>query len=196
MSKKSEKKKSNQAKPKSATVKTVNQPKPEEPKPPAAAATNTAVNLCDDCAYEFGECEGIPKFASEADPTLKGTEADRVVECKGFRNVQDMPTADKGAADAEEPAAEEPDKPELVHAQEEPGATEEAKAADVAVMEADLDERRRKIQRFQREEDFGKCPACDRPLKRTAFNRDRDAVRCTNPRCRQYRAVVRQVKAE
>ena len=70
---------------KSAAVKTVDQRSRKNRNRRAAAATNTAVNLCDECAYEFGACEGIPKFASEADPTLKGTEADRVVECKGFR---------------------------------------------------------------------------------------------------------------
>lgn len=183
--------KSNQQKAASPTVKTVNQPKPEDQKPPAEAAL---VNLCDDCAYEFGACDGIPKFAAEGD--------DRVVECQGFRNVQNMPTAaelEKNQAAAPGPAAaEEPaqDEPELVAAEPIEGATEEEKAADAAIMAADLEERRKKVQRFQREEDLGNCSSCQRPLKRTAYNRDRDAVRCTNPRCRQYRAVVKTLKAE
>jgi hypothetical protein len=190
-------KKSNQQKPPSTTKKTVTQPKPEEPAKPTA--TNTAANLCDECAYEYGACDGIPKFASEADPTLKGTEADRVISCQGFRNVQDMPTEDQkkeppAPPSAEEPAAEPPPA-EPVHVVEKPGATAAEKKADEKTMKADL-EKRKKLQRFQREEDLGKCPACDRPLKRTAFNRNRDAVRCTNPRCRQYRAVVRNIPAE
>ena len=83
-------------------------------------------------------------------------------------------------------------KNEPVHVAPIPGATEEAKKADDRNHEGRPGRTRRKnLQRFKREEDLGKCPACDRPLKRTALNRDRDAVRCTNPRCRQYRAVVR-----
>lgn len=162
---KAEKRKNREERRKAAAV----QPKPEE-KP-------ADVNKCDDCAYEFGACEGVPKFAD-------GT--DRVIECSGFRNVQDMPTEDQ---------KKEPPPAEPVHVVEKPSATEPETKADEKTMKADL-EKRKKLQRFQREEDLGKCPACDRPLKRTAFNRNRDAVRCTNPRCRQYRAVVRNIPAK
>jgi hypothetical protein len=187
MNKKATRKK-NQQKPPAAKppkpLSPANQP-PVTPFPPAAdKPTEPAdVNKCDDCAYEFGACDGVPKFAD-------GT--DRVIECSGFRNVQDMPTEDQKKeppAPAEEPAAEP------VHVVEKPGATEPEKKADEKTMKADL-EKRKKLQRFQREEDLGKCPACDRPLKRTAFNSGRDAVRCTNPRCRQYRAVVRNIPAK
>ena len=47
--------------------------------------------------------------------------------------------------------------------------------------------------RFQAEEDFGTCQSCEGRLKRTAFNRYQDAVRCTNGRCRAYRAVVKTI---
>lgn len=230
-------KKSHQQKPPSPTVKTVVQPKPAAPGG-QAVAKNTAVNLCDDCAYEFGACDGKPKFASDNDPALKGTEADRVLECGTFVNVQAMPTADQGTPPAplakkgealvigvpvsdagrrtcdvehlrdypecfEECEKDECDgvpevqkKPELVSVVPIPGATAEGKKADAAVMAADLEARRKHLQRFHREEEFGNCAGCDKPLKRTAFNRDLDAVRCLNPRCRQFRAIVKTVKAE
>jgi len=86
------KKKGNQQKAKSATAKTVSQPKPEEP---PGAAKNSTSNLCDDCAFDFGSCEGKPKFASEFQEGLTGAEADRVVQCVTFKNVAAMPTADE-----------------------------------------------------------------------------------------------------
>jgi len=92
---KQEKKKRKQQKAASKTMKTVTQPKPEEK---AADQEAEPVNLCDDCAYEFGECEGKPKFASDQDKTLTGPAADRVVKCEAFLNVTKMPTAQEAAA--------------------------------------------------------------------------------------------------
>ena len=201
MPKDKSRKKSHQVKPASPTARTVTISKPVAPpeKPAPAPGSQTAGNLCDECAYEFGACDGKPKFASDTDPALKGTEADRVVECQTFVNVQAMPTADQG--DAPGPAAAEvaasedaTGEDELIHVIPIPGATDEAKKADAVKMAADA--RRANLQRFQREEDLGTCPACQRALKRTAFNRDRDAVRCTNPRCRQYRSIVRNIPAK
>ena len=220
-----------QQKAKSPTVKTVSQPKPEDPKP---AETPSPVNLCDDCAYEFGECEGVPKFG-------EGEGADNVVACPAFVNVASMPTADistvPGPAEpttpwnealkrldefgqsillsrADEIRAEldlrfgpsaEPTPQEIADtivkivnqiAKEEGGPSDglqdqEAEAEDLAAMEA----RRRKTQRFFQEEDLGTCQTCGQPLKRTALNRDRDAVRCVNGRCRQYRFVINTLPA-
>lgn len=148
-----------------------------------------ALNLCDGCAYEFGVCEGHPVMASEKDPTI-GSINDRVIECATFVDVKFMPTVDelkKAAARGEA----------IIKAEE-----HIAERAEAAVNTAPDAERlaavkaRANIQRFKRNEDWGKCPACDRPLKRTAFNRTSDAIRCVNPRCRQYRQTVKQVKAE
>jgi len=101
--KRKRKEKRKQQKAVSKTMKTVIQPKQEETPlgpPEAAPATPPPVNLCDNCAYEFGECEGKPKFASELDETLTGPAADRVVKCEGFLNVAEMPTAQEAAAKA------------------------------------------------------------------------------------------------
>lgn len=232
-----------QQKAKSPTVKTVTQPKPEDqptetPSPP--------VNLCDDCAYEFGECEGKPKFGKEG-------ALDNVIECPAFINVEKMPTAQEAAATT--PFAEalkrldksgqallndrsvkiihEADRrfgPEVAVTQDEmadilvqivqeiiqnegngsPNITTQEdelekvqdkaeeeddarRAAEEAEEEAELEARQMKTQRFFREEDFGPCQSCNRPLKRTALNRDLDAVRCVNGRCRQYRFIIRTI---
>lgn len=183
--KKERREKRKQQKPASPTVRTVVQPKPEKP-----------VNLCDDCVYEYGSCEGTPKFASETD--------DRVVECQGFRPVDDVPP-DQGQAAApgpaaapdQEPPADEPppadqgdqgpqgDEPELIHAQEKEGATEEGKAEDI---------KRAPIDRFAKDTtDYGPCPSCGAPLKRTAYSRYVDAIRCTKGGCPNYRNIVKTV---
>ena len=206
-----------QQKAKSTTVKTITQPKPTEP-PASDQAPPPPVNLCDDCAYEFGECEGVPKFAQE-----EGSD-DRVVECAAFVNVAKMPTADQGKKEPPGPAAAEgearvcdiehlgnyPDcfrdcpkdecdgKPVAQPSQEEEGAVEEEAvegetAEERAAREADLEARRQKTQRFYKEEDFGTCQSCGQPLKRTAFNRERDAVRCVNGRCNQYRFIIKTI---
>lgn len=194
-------KRSDQQKAPSTTKTTVNVPKPEGGK------AEEGTNLCDTCAFEFGECEGTPKFGEEEG-------ADNVVECKTWTNVEDFPTADQGKKDPpaeppqgepdadahdgddnppNEPGGDQGDEPELVHENVKEGATEEDKEADRAVMLADLPARP-DPKRFQEDKtDRGTCPACERPLKRTAFNRYRDAIRCTNPRCPQYRAVVKTV---
>jgi len=221
--KKAERRKSNQQKAPSTMKTTVNVPKPE-----GKVTTDPDVNLCDTCAFEFGECEGTPKFGEEEG-------SDRVVECKTWANVDTFPTADQGKKNppAEPPQGEGPDaahdgddkgpnepggdqgeprvcdvehlgnyprcfedcpkdecdgKPaELNHLNEGEG------EADLATMRADLPARP-DPKRFQEDTtDRGACPGCERPLKRTAFNRYRDAIRCTNPRCPQYRAVVKTV---
>lgn len=240
--KKERKQKRKQQKAASKTVVKVTQPKHEDP--PAEP-----VNLCDDCAYEFGECEGKPKFADRLEEGLTGAEADRVVECPAFRNVAEMPTADQARKEA---AAQDPvvklggniestgnalqppqvstSEPEIIivcsggcgkttegmtsetmsgefkdfeegqvpewtcqdcldKAAAESG--EEAKPED-QVIRKDLPIRP-DPKRFQAEEDFGTCPSCDKPLKRTALNRYQDAIRCTNGRCRAYRNVVKTV---
>lgn len=176
------KNKSKQRKPTSATVKTVNQPKPEEKVEPPAPE-----NKCDTCAYEFGACDGVPKFAAEGD--------DRVVECSSWVDVSSLPTAAEVKA-SPAAAAPGPQEPELVHADVKPGATEEGKKEDLAAMRKDLAARPAVLpdpKRFQKEEDFGKCNTCDQPLKRTALNRVVDAVRCVNGRCRAYRIIVRTI---
>jgi len=257
-----------QQKQKSTTVKTITQPKPEEP--PAQP-----MNLCDDCAYEFGECGGKPKFASNQDETLTGPEADRVIECPAFVNVANMPTADQArkeaaagpgaAAEGEArvcdiehlgnypdcfrdcpkdecdgvPAAahEDGDKAEptafdlALSRLDESGqaqlnaradeireeadrrfgpdaepTTEEMAGTLVLIVQETIQEEtaepkyipapgpvRPDPKRFQADEDFGTCPSCDKPLKRTAFNRYQDAIRCTNGRCRAYRTVVKTI---
>jgi len=206
----------------SKTMKTVTQPKP------ADQGTQEAepVNLCDDCAYEFGECEGKPKFASDQDKTLTGPEADRVIECPAFVNVAKLPTADQARKEAAAPGPAPAEAPGLVIpcsggcGKTTESITSEAtsgefkevgegpvpqwtcqecldKAAaesepETQVIRKDLPELP-DPKRFQAEEDFGVCPSCEMALKRTAFNRFRDAIRCTNGRCRAYRVIVKTV---
>ena len=220
---KDERRKSRQQKAKSTTVRTIEQPNP-------ADQEAQQVNLCDDCAYEFGECDGKPKFASDQDETLTGTGADRVTECPAFLNVADMPSAQEAAAALGKPAeayncppdcrfsipsdgsADNPevggcaveDKIPLESRYENdpslpicpefqlPAPPEEELEPEDQVIRTDLPERP-DPKRFQAEEDFGTCPSCETPLKRTAFNRYQDAIRCTNGRCRAYRQVVRNL---
>lgn len=236
--KRKEARKSNQQKPASTTKTTVNVPKAEAAPPTEDPTPSPGLNLCDTCAYEFGECEGTPKFGEEEG-------ADNVVECRTWTNVEDFPTAQetRGEAAAPGPAAADqgegpdaahdgddkgPNEPggdqgeprvcdvehlgnypdcfrdcpkdecdgkaaELVHENVKEGATEEDKEADRAVMLADLPDRPDPKRFLEDKTDYGTCPACERPLKRTALNRYRDAIRCTNPRCPQYRAVVKTV---
>ena len=213
-------------------MKTVTQPKPEEK---TAGQEAEPVNLCDDCAYEYGECEGKPKFASDQDKTLTGPAADRVVECEGFLNVAEMTTAQEAAAkdtipeivivcsggcgkttkgmtsetrSGEFKQVDESGVPEwtcldCLIKREGPAAAhdggdkgsdeaEEEPAPETQVIRTDLPERP-DPKRFLAEEDFGTCQSCSRPLKRTALNRYQDAIRCTNGRCRAYRAVVKTI---
>jgi len=183
-----EKKKRKQQKAASKTVKTVTQPKHEDP--PAEP-----VNLCDDCAYEFGECEGKPKFASDQDETLTGPEADRVIECPAFVNVAKMPTVQEAAAPgpaaAEEKTQEEG--PDAAHDGGGEGPAEAEEEPTPTVVTPFPGDARPDPKRFQTEEDFGACQSCERPLKRTALNRYQDAIRCTNARCRAYRAIVKTI---
>jgi len=221
---KADRRKSKQQKAASPTVKTVTQPKPAD----LVTGTQEAqpVNLCDDCAYEFGECEGKPKFASDQDETLTGADADRVIECPAFVNVAKMPTADQAK---KEPAVEDTI-PEVVivcsggcgkttegmtletrsgeFKQVDEGGvpqwtcqdcldkatteSEEEREPETQVIRTDLPERP-DPKRFQAEEDYGACQSCERPLKRTALNRYQDAIRCTNGRCRAYRAIVKTI---
>jgi len=182
----------------STTSTHVTQPKHEGPAPTDAGP----VNLCDSCAYEVGQCEGKPKFAIDQDPELTGAAADAVVACEGFLNVADMPTADQAKKDAKagaaaEQPAQEPgpaaahdggDKGQSEAEEEEPGKPEEPRfIPSPGPVTPDP-------KRFKNDKtDYGACPSCERPLKRTAFNRYFDTVRCTNPRCRAYRAVVKTV---
>jgi hypothetical protein len=188
------KKKGNQQKAKSPTMKTVSQPKPEEP--PGVAKDSTS-NLCDDCAFDFGACEGKPKFASEFQEGLTGAEADRVVQCVTFKNVGDMPTADELAKKGK-PVVEEG--PYLRGANDgeinDEGLAEELATGTEATghdypRAPGID--RPDPKRFEKEEDFGNCGSCEEPLKRTALNRYIDAVRCVNPHCRAFRVVVKNI---
>ena len=192
-------KRSDQQKPPSTTKTTVQVPKPTDEEPE---------NLCDTCAYEFGACEGAPIFAGESD--------DRVVKCAGHRNIDDFPTADEkkkeGAAEAgaapsqdpTDPAHEDddkgPNKPGGDQGEDPPPSAPEepVKVSDPALIGAELaeeawSERPDPKRFFNDKTDYGTCPSCSRPLKRTAFNRYNDGVRCTNPRCPQYRAIVKKV---
>jgi hypothetical protein len=180
-----ERRKSNQQKPKSKTAKTIQQPKQEGP-------PEEAVNFCDDCAYEFGECDGKPKFASDKDEALTGVEADRVIECPAFVNVANMPTVQEATAGPEESSQEEVT--DVVHggADEVPAEIKKEESEDPTDVPT-LDPIRPDPKRFFVEEDWGACPSCGKPFKRTAFNRYQDAIRCTNPRCRAYRAVVKTI---
>lgn len=223
----------------------------DKPKAEPPPQDQGQVHLCDNCAYEMGECEGQPKFATE-----EGAD-DRVVECQGFLPVEGMPTEDELKAKAEQdqggPPQEEPtpfseamkkldefgqsilySRADEIRAEldqrfgaegeevkipsreeiadtmveivqriikEEGGPTdgllvnqeppvEDQEEAEPPYVPAKPDDRA-DPKRFLKEEDFGKCPTCDVPLKRTAHSRYQDAVRCTNPRCRAYRAVVK-----
>ncbi len=235
----------------STTVVTVTQPKHEGSAEPPA----DLVNLCDTCAYECGECDGKPKFSIDVDLELTGAAADRVVECKGFLNVEQMPTVQEtlkgqarycdvehlgnypdcfqdcpkdvcdGVPDAAHDAGDK--LPELIivcsgdcgrttdgaltgkgeYRQVDEGPVPEwtcQECLDKANVEAEEETATDELpfvpaqrpdlpdpKRFNKEEDHGVCPSCEAPLKRTAFNRYVDAVRCTNPRCRSYRAVVK-----
>jgi hypothetical protein len=229
------KKKGNQQKAKSPTVKTVSQPKPEEP----PGAKDSTSNLCDDCAFDFGACEGKPKFASEFQEGLTGAEADRVVQCVTFKNVGDMPTAEELAkkgkpvtpfdlalaklddfgktilksrpeimdiAESEdnlrfgpgtEPTIEQRADVLVVIVQgivKEEGGRTDGLAKDTAPTVAAAPAiGRPDPKRFEKEEDFGNCQSCDKPLKRTALNRYIDAIRCVNGRCRAFRVVVKNI---
>ncbi|MFA5429863.1 MAG: hypothetical protein WC329_01735 [Candidatus Omnitrophota bacterium] len=201
-------KSSQQQKPPSPTVRKVTQPaKPPEP----SQAPPPDVNLCDDCAYEFGECGGKPTLA-------EGT--DRVVNCDTWVNVGSLPSVDEaagksvqGVQDKQEPAQEHAGVEEYAEAilsikdgdepePETPAEVEAAIQADERLAEAakqkaaEDETKRKKLQRFQRDEDFGTCPACGQKLKRTAFNSERDAVRCVNGRCNQYRQYAKLITAE
>lgn len=178
----------------SKTVKTVTIPKPETP-------PNLDVNLCDDCAYEFGACEGTPKFTSDFKEGLTGAEADRVVRCQGFIPVDKMPAADElvpsssaaslgKATVGEAEIAAPPDEPMTkLKADLESGSYHGEEAAPI--IDPDAEAKRARLERFNQEEDLGVCPACSQPLRRTALNRDVDAVRCVNVRCKSYRHIIR-----
>lgn len=166
-----ERRKRKQQKPKSPTVKTINIPKPNPP----------AVNLCDKCIYEFGECDGTPKFTSENDDT--------VIECDTYHPVED------NLEKLQEKAEEEDDRQ-----REAEEATTEAEVEDTAFGSEEPTfipaqaPARGSLERFAKDEtDYGACQSCSRPLKRTAYSRYVDAVRCTNPRCRSYREIVKTV---
>lgn len=250
-----------------------------DPPPDSPPSSQEPVNLCDTCAYEYGECEGKPKFASEED--------DRVIECPVYLNIDTVPTFDEiqsqeavedmpwnlalarlddfGKAQLNARAAEIR---ELAEAEialrfgpgQEPtnqdranilvklimniiakeggptdGLARVMRACDVehlrpypdCYQECEKDEcdgvpadqvppeeppdqdqeegppaktpvpnvpDRPALDRFETDTtDYGNCNGCETKLKRTAYNRYVDAIRCTNPRCLQYRAIVKTV---
>jgi hypothetical protein len=225
-------KKGQQQKPKSPTVKTINRPKNPSPDNP-----DLTVDLCADCAYEVGHCEGKPKFSIDFDPSLTGEAADRVVQCEGFLHIDQIPPE---AGSAGQPPAEPSQEPktedqeeahrpktgprscDVEHLRDYPDcleecgkdkcdgvpiwspeemkggdgdedATDEEREEDIQVMKADAVQRA-PLDRFEKDKtDYGQCATCNQDLKRTAYSRYVDAIRCTNPRCRNYRLIVRTV---
>lgn len=213
----------------SKTVQNVQVPKAEG----ADQTPEPEVNLCDTCAYEFGECGGKPVFGEEEG-------SDRVVKCPAWVDIEGFPTADQsnkaaagpGAA-AEEMKKADIDYPDIVIVcaggcgKTTEGMTMETRSGEFKeVDESGVPEwtcqecvenreppepepepvskkemaileglpARPDPKRFQEDKtDYGACPACERSLKRTAYNRYRDAIRCTNPRCGQYREVVKTI---
>ena len=141
----------------SETARTVTTTKPEEPE-----------NLCDNCVYAFGYCEGDPTFASDLEEGLTGAAADKVLICKGFLGVDATPTTEESPVDPDL-VAHEPD--------------EEVSVEPSGPVRGDPN-------RFTTDTDYGKCLSCGEPLKRTAHSRYIDALRCVNKRCRNYRVVV------
>lgn len=201
----------------SETVQRVKVPKTEEEPPADPGPKPEPENLCDECLYEFGECDGHPKFAGEGD--------DHVVECPEYVNVETLPTVSEMEGAAQSPAAPSDQSQgvksemrvcDFEHIREYPGCYEECDKdecdgipVDQVSQEEEPEEpaqlepkrpipnlpERPDIHRFENDEtDYGKCASCGDVLKRTAYNRFNDAVRCTNPRCRQYRNIVRTVK--
>lgn len=182
---KEERRKSKQQKAPSPTVKVITQSKPESKTEP-----DPNLNLCDNCAYEFGECGGSPKFASE-----EGAD-DRVVECNAFVPVEQMPTADQVTNEATAgpgAAAEESEEQIGQRAEAAVEVAPDTERIDAIKARTVMTEARPDPKRFQVEEDFGACQSCDQPLKRTALNRYQDAVRCVNGRCRAYRVIVKTI---
>lgn len=50
------------------------------------------------------------------------------------------------------------------------------------------------LDRFQKDKtDYGDCQGCGVKLQRTTYSRYVDGIRCTNPRCRNYRNIVTTV---
>lgn len=200
------KKKGKQQKPVSPTVKTIQQP----------ARPNLGVNLCDECGYEFGQCEGTPKFASDFDPNLKGAAADRVVECGGFLHIDQLPEdqgrtgkPDEGpGANADELTEEEKEKqdggfydnpggepgvPQDVQEEEGEGELTPEVEERLTVIKAEAIQRA-PLNRFAEDmTDYGACPSCGASLKRTAYSRYVDAIRCVNGRCSAYRNIIKTV---
>jgi hypothetical protein len=171
----------------SKTVQNVQVPKVEG----ADQTLEPEVNLCDTCAYEFGECQGTPVFGEEEG-------SDRVVKCPAWVDVEGFPTADQSnKAAAPGPAAaegQEPYPPRLNDGEsnEEGQEPEPVSKKEMAILEGLP--ARPDPKRFQNDDtDYGTCPACGRQLKRTAYNRYRDAIRCTNPRCGQYREIIKTI---
>lgn len=183
-----ERKKRRQQRAASPTVKTV--------QVPAEKPADQEVNLCDDCAYEFGDCAGSPKFA--------GPDDDRVVGCSGFINVSSMPTAGELEGSAGAPASapaegaiyEGPiNEDEVTDEGPDIELTQVTDAQGKPRVEGAFKPQRPDPKRFLKDTmDYGTCQSCSRRLKRTAYSEYVDAVRCTNPRCHLYREIVQQVK--
>jgi hypothetical protein len=161
-------------------------------------STPQIINLCDECAFEFGACQGAPVFASDKDASLKGAAVDAVIECAVFIAAQSLPAFDELAKPSTPPV--ETNTPQEINTEAESihDISKYIKTGDgmqteeTGIMEVVHDP----FERFKREEDFGKCPSCGELLKRTAMNSSRDAVRCSNHGCRQYREVIRLIPAE
>lgn len=162
-------KKSKQQKPKSKTVKTFKQPKPEEPpiqetKPEEPPIQDTKP---EDLVNLCDTC--IYEFGQcEVTDIEFSKEAaqDNVVRCGTYTKGEPGPGG-KGVNIVGARSSSSPPVPD------EP--TEE-----LPLLTGYKDE-------------FEPCPSCTFLLKRTAFNKARDTVRCLNRSCRMYRIIVRMI---
>lgn len=48
-------------------------------------------HLCKTCIESFAECNGKPIFSIDLDPSLRGADADRVVECDQYNGPDECP---------------------------------------------------------------------------------------------------------
>jgi hypothetical protein len=158
--------------------------------PTSANEPCVIVNLCDTCAYEFGACKGKPIFASDNNDT--------VIRCAGYLPTSPgTPTKEEnvsvvlkvGGSVVSEKDLKDAAAPQEKTSNDSISTTETAKVEIIKAAPAS------KVSRFRRQEDLGNCQSCKNPLKRTALNRDIDAVRCINPRCSLYRVVIKNIPA-
>lgn len=166
-----------QQKPPSKTDKTIEQLK-----------SDIEVSICESCIYEFGACQGVPVFASGSNivvkcPVYQGACSDLSINLNISPDAIEYKTEGKDNDSAPDDTGEDEDSnPPGYDADHTAAIKEKARNPDLP-----------DPHRFDQEEDFGKCQSCEQPLKRTAYSRYVDAVRCTNQRCRNYRVITKTV---